>query len=133
MLTADVHAAHITDRVGARSLLVTSRARYRRLERVWVDAGESGSLITWAKEELGLTGTGTKRPRRWVRVPQDLEPPPMPPGLTILPRRWVVERTFAWLGRHRRLSKDVEALAETERAWIHLAMIRLMVARLARQ
>jgi len=56
----------------------------------------------------------------------------MPTGLPILPRRWVVERTFAWLGRSRRLSKDYEALPETEAAGIHLAMIRLMVARLAK-
>jgi putative transposase len=50
----------------------------------------------------------------------------------VLPRRWVVERTFAWLGRYRRLSKDYEALPCTEEAWIYLAMIRLMLARMAR-
>jgi putative transposase len=50
----------------------------------------------------------------------------------VLPRRWVVERTFAWLGRNRRLSKDYEALPCTEEAWIYLAMIRLMLARLTR-
>jgi putative transposase len=50
----------------------------------------------------------------------------------VLPRRWVVERTFAWLGRHRRLSKDYEALPATEEAWISPAMTRLMLARLAR-
>jgi transposase len=50
----------------------------------------------------------------------------------VLPRRWVVERTFAWLGRNRRLSKDYEALPGTEEAWIYLAMIRLMLARMAR-
>ena len=50
----------------------------------------------------------------------------------VLPRRWVVERTFAWRGRNRRLSKDSEALPGTEEAWISLAMIRLMLARMAR-
>jgi len=97
-----------------------------------VDAGYTGSLIPWAAQELGLTLTVTKRPSRRARVPADQEPEPKPTGLPILPRRWVVERTFAWLGRSRRLSKDYEALAETEAAWIHLAMIRLMVARLAK-
>jgi putative transposase len=56
----------------------------------------------------------------------------MPTGFQVLPRRWVVERTFAWLGRYRRLSKDYEALPATEEAWIYLAMSSLMLARLAR-
>jgi len=118
--------------VWARAVLAGARLQHPRLERVWGDAGDTGSLIPWAKQELGLTLTVVKRPSRWVRVPADQEPEPMPTGLPILPRRWVVERTFAWLGRSRRLSKDYEALPETEAAWIHLAMIRLMVARLAK-
>ncbi len=132
VLTAVVHPANIADRVGARTVLAKSRAQHPRLERVWVDAGYTGSLIPWAKQELDLTLTVVKRPSRWVRVAVDQEPAPMPTELTILPRRWVVERTFAWLGRSRRLSKDYEALAETEQAWIHLAMIRLMVTRLVK-
>ena len=55
----------------------------------------------------------------------------MPSGFQVLPRRWVVERTFAWLGRYRRLSKDDEALPATEEAWISLAISSLMLARLA--
>ena len=54
--------------------------------------------------------------------------PTIPAGFHVLPRRWVVERTFAWLGRYRRLSKDYEALPGTEEAWISLAMIRLLLA-----
>jgi putative transposase len=56
----------------------------------------------------------------------------MPSGFQLLPRRWVLERTCAWLGRYRRLSKDYEALPETEEAWMYLAMSNLMLARLAR-
>jgi putative transposase len=132
VLTAVVHPANRSDRDGAREVLSNARAHHPRLERVWVDAGYTGSLIPWAKQELDLTLTVTKRPSRWVRVPADQEPEPMPTGVPILPRRWVVERTFAWLGRSRRLSKDYEALPETEEAWIQLAMIRLMTARLAK-
>jgi putative transposase len=60
------------------------------------------------------------------------EPPTIPAGFHVLLRRWVVERTFAWLGRYRRLSKGYEALPGTEEAWIYLAMIRLMLARMVR-
>ncbi len=83
-------------------------------------------------EELGWAVEVVRRPRRWVRCPAGEEPPPAPAGFRVLPRRWVVERTSAWLGRHRRLSKDYEALPATEEAWIYLAMIKLMTARLAR-
>lgn len=132
VLTTVVHPANLADREGARAVLRDARAQHPRLERVWADAGYTGSLIPWAKQELDLTLTVVKRPSRWVRTPADQEPEPMPAGLPILPRRWVVERTFAWLGRNRRLSKDYEALPTTEEAWIHLAMIRLMVARMAK-
>ncbi len=56
----------------------------------------------------------------------------MPSGFQVLPRRWVVERTFAWLGRNRRLINDDEVLTATEEVWIDLAMTRLMLVRLAR-
>jgi transposase len=73
-----------------------------------------------------------KPPSRWVWVPAGEEPPPYPRGFIVLPRRWVIERTFAWITRNRRMSRDYEFLAETTEALIYVAMIRLMVRRLAK-
>lgn len=131
LLHVPVHPANLADRDGARAVLADGLARHPTLARVWADVGYAGTLVAWAKQELGLTVTIAKRPSRWVRVPADQEPTPMPAGFTVVPRRWVVERTFGWLGRRRRLSKDYEALPATEEAWIHLAMIGVMVRRLA--
>jgi transposase len=127
-----VQPANIADRDGARAVLAGAHARHPGIERVWADTGYSGALSARAKETLGIALTNTKRPPRWVWTASDQEPEPMPDGFTVAPRRWVVERTFGWLGRSRRLSRDYEALPTTEEAWIHLAMIRLMVARLAK-
>jgi putative transposase len=132
VLRAVVHAADIPDRAGARQVLDRIGARYPRLRKLWVDAGYAGQLVIWAQQTLGLTVTVVRRPRRWVWWPADQEPPPLPSGFQLLPRRWVVERTFAWLGRYRRLSKDYEGLPATEEAWIYLAMSSLLLARLTR-
>ena len=66
---------------------------------------------------------------QWLRA--DQEPPPRLPGFQLLPHRWVVERTFAWIGRNRRMSKDYEFLPTTSETWVYLSMIRLMLKRLA--
>ena len=132
VLKVVVHPANVSDRDGARLVLDGITNRLPTVRHLWVDAGYQGTAVTWIEQSLGLTVTVVRKPRRWMRVPVDHEPPPMPTGFQVLPRRWVVERTFAWLGRYRRLSKDYEALPATEEAWIHLAMSSLMLARLAR-
>ena len=132
VLRVVVHPANVTDRDGARLLLADVPIRWPSLQRLWVDAGYTGRLLTWIREELGLRVDIVKRPSRWVRAPVDQEPDPLPAGFPVLPRRWVVEQTFGWLGRRRRLSKDYEALPATEEAWVYLAMSRLMLARLTR-
>lgn len=132
LVRAVVPPADISDRDGAVQVLAGVTVRYPRLAHLWVDAGYQGRAVVWIEQTLGLSVTVVRKPRRWVRCPADEDPPPMPTGFQVLPRRWVVERTFAWLGRYRRLSKDDEALPATEEAWICFAMTSLMLARLAR-
>jgi transposase len=104
-----------------------------RLELIWADNAYVGLVQTWVWETLGwrlqiverLNGRGG-----WMRA--DQEPATRRPGFHLLPRRWVVERTFGWQSQQRRLSKDYERLCATSEAWIYLTMIRLMVRRLAR-
>lgn len=96
--------------------------------------GYRGRFVQWVKQTLGWSvevvqhwWTGV----RGVWVMKGQEPPKIPSGFQVLPRRWVVERTFAWLGKFRRLSKDYEALPETSEAWIYTAMSCHMLRRLA--
>ena len=86
----------------------------------------------WITERLGLSLEIVQRTRRWVWVPKDVEPEPIPVGFEVIERRWVVERTFAWISRNRRMSRDYEFLAETTEALVYVCMIRLMVKRLAK-
>jgi putative transposase len=130
VLKVHVHPANVADRDGARPLLTGVHDRHPRLAHLWVDQGYSGTFASWAMTDLGLSIEMVKRPRAWSWCPPGGDPPPRP-HFTVLPRRWVVERTFAWLGRYRRMSKDYEALTDTQRAMIHLCMIRLMLRRLA--
>lgn len=131
LLAVSVHPADITDRDGARLVLGQLGERYPRLSLIWADAGYRGAVREWAQEQLGLIIEIVNRPRRWFWVPPGAEPPAIPRGFQVLPRRWVVERTFAWIGRNRRMSKDYEYLPETVAAFIYAAMTRLMLRRLA--
>jgi putative transposase len=132
VLKAVVHPANLADRAAAGLILAAITTRYPSLRQLWVDAGYTGAAVRQVTADERLSLHVVRRPRRWVRLPADQEPPPMPTGFQVLPRRWVVERTFAWLGRSRRLSKDYEGLPATEEAWIYLAMSMLMLARLAK-
>ena len=120
LLMVVVHVANIQDRDGARLLLTKAKGLFPRLQRIWADGGYAGKLIGWVQETCG-----------WVL--EIIKRNDVVKGFKLLPRRWVVERTFGWLGRHRRLSKDYERLPESSEAMVYWAMTRLMVRRLARQ
>jgi putative transposase len=114
-------------------LFAAAYAAFDRLQHIWADMAYRGQqLRTWVAEECGWILEIVERPRRWGWYPIEVEPPPLP-AFTVLPRRWVVERTIAWMGRYRRLSKDYEYLPESSETMIYLAMIRLMLRRLVRQ
>lgn len=114
-----VHAANIQDRDGAKLVFATLVARFPRLKLVWADGGYAGRLIAWVKEYCGLLLQIVKRT-------DDMR------GFQVLPRRWVVERTFGWLGRCRRLSKDYEQNTKSSETMIYVAMIGVMVRRLVK-
>jgi putative transposase len=132
VIGAAVHEANIADRDGAKLLLAKISEGLPRMEKVWADRGYNGNVGEWIKERLGWALEIVKPPRRWVRVPANEEPPPYPAGFIVLPRRWVIERTIAWIMRNRRMSRDYEFLSETTEALIYVAMIRLMLRRLAK-
>jgi putative transposase len=119
LLAVVVHTADIQDRDGARQVLARLADRFPRLQVIWADGGYQGpKLGTWLARQA----------TDWVL---DIVHRPTPaPGFEVLPKRWIVERTFAWLGRYRRLSKDYEGLPETSETWIQLAMIDRMLHRL---
>jgi putative transposase len=118
LLVVVVHAANIQESEGAKLVLRRAPGRFPRLRLVWADQGYKAHFVAWARA-VGDWAVEI------VARPEGVK------GFRVLPRRWVVERTFAWLGRARRLSKDYEGLPETGEAWVQLAMIHLMLKRLA--
>mgnify|MGYP001608201174 FL=1 len=122
ILLVCVHPANVQDRDGARLLLATLRERYGWLRCIWADGGYAGALIQWVR---------ALRPSRGTRL-EIVQHPKALHRFKVLPRRWVVERTFAWLGRSRRLSKDYEHTVSSSESFIYIAMVRLMLKRLAR-
>jgi putative transposase len=122
MLGIVVHAADIQDRDGAKHVLAALANTFMRLRLIWADGGYAGALLQWV---TNLRGT------RRVRL-QLVKRTDAVKGFKVLPRRWVVERTFGWLSFQRRFSKDYEFRTDTSETLIRIAMIGLMVRRLAR-
>ncbi len=120
ILKVMVTAGNVQDRDGAKSLLKeisTEENAVKRLKLIWADGGYRGELVSWVEETLGWK-------LEIVEKSKDQN------GFQVLPKRWIVERTFAWLVRQRRLARDYERLPETSEAFIYAAMIRLMLRRL---
>jgi putative transposase len=148
VLKAKVHAANIMDWDGIKMLLERAEVEFPRLKHLWLDAGYRGENKgkDWVEKALGWSVDLVERARKpalkevlmmwtreWARegVKVDWEKLLPPKGFQVLPRRWVVERTFSWTDQNRRMSKDYERLAESSEAFIYVAMSRLMARRLA--
>jgi transposase len=120
LLVVTVTAASVQDRDGAHRLLALLRERFSTISLVWADGGYAGRLVTWAKDVLHVVVTIVKRTDKAA-------------GFVVLPRRWVVERTFGWLIRHRRLVRDYERRPEHHEAMVWWATVAIMTRRLARE
>jgi putative transposase len=122
LLLVCVHPASLQDRDGARLLLAPLRNRFGWLRCIWADSAYAGVLVAWVRALCTRRGTRLEI----VQHPSKMH------RFVVLPKRWIVERTFAWLGRSRRLSKDYEHTTSSSEAFIYITMIRLMLNRLAR-
>jgi transposase len=120
LLAVLVTAASIQDRDAGRDLLWRLRAAYRSISLVWADGGYAGRLVTWAHHTLRLTLQILKRTDKLI-------------GFTVLPRRWVVERTLSWITRYRRTVRDYERLPQHHETMVYWSMITIMGRRLARR
>ena len=127
-----MHAADVPDRAGAQVLLgaTAEGGALPRLDLVWADAAYAGAFADRLHADRGWRLEVPRHPDRQLWR-YGLEEKPKR-GFRVLPRRWVVERTFAWLGQSRRLARDYEHLPHTSETMIHAAMGRIMLRRLAR-
>lgn len=117
-----VHAADVQDPDGAKLVFTAIRGRFTRLKKVWAD-GIYQRVVEWV---AGF--------RRWKPITLEIvKRSDDAAGFEVLPKRWIVERTFGWLGRSRRLSKDYEGTTSSSEAWIKLAMIQLMARRIVKR
>src|ERR687893_561090 len=149
VLKAKVHSAKVMDYEGIKSLLGRANERFPRLSHLWLDAGYRGEDkgADWVQKTLGWSVDLVERPKKpapekvlmaWARewakegVAVEWRKLLPPEGFVVLPRRWVVERTLAWIDQNRRMSKDYERLCASGEALVYAAMIRLMTRRLAR-
>jgi putative transposase len=149
VLRVKVHSAKVMDYEGIKRLLTRADQAFPRLSHVWLDGGYRGEKkgADWVEKSLGWSAELVERPRNpapkevmvawareWVKegVAVDWQKLMPPRGFVVLPRRWVVERTFSWIDQNRRMSKDYEKLCASGEAFVYAAMSRLMVRRLIR-
>ena len=140
-MKAKVHAASLSDTEGGELLLLGLDERFPRVELLWTDHGYKSTFQQWVMKQLKWRVECVKHPiapqgeyAQLVRefLGDQLYEKRYAKGFKLLPRRWVVERTFAWFNRQRRLSKDYELLPETSEAWLYLSSSRLLWKRALR-
>lgn len=119
MMAVVVTVASIQDRDGAKLLLKGIKGSGKKLRKIWVDGGYRGVLVEWAQSKCKILLEVVLRSEEAK-------------GFVLLPRRWVVERTFAWLNNNRRMSKDYERFCDTSETFIYIAMTRLILLRLVK-
>jgi putative transposase len=144
VLKAKVHSAKVMDYEGIKALLEQAGEQFSRVRHLWVDAGYRGENKgkDWVEKKLGWSVELVERPRKpapeevlmtWAKElakegkKADWHKLLPPKGFQVLPRRWVVERSFAWIDHNRRMSKDYERLCASSEAFVYAAMIRLML------
>lgn len=134
LLKVHVHAADLMDWDGGKALLQGIKALFPRLQHLWTDAGYKSGFGTWVEQTLGWTVEMVQHalPAKGVMAQLQSQVQKVKRSFQVLARRWVVERTFACLGKYRRLSKDYEYLPETSETLILIAMIHIMLRRLVR-
>lgn len=120
ILVVIVHSAAIQDRDGAKLVFKRIKKYFEHLKLIWADGGYAGKLIAWVNRYHGLKLEIVKRS-------DDVR------GFTVLPKRWIVERTFSWFNKYRRLSKDYEYQIDSSETMIYLAMTHIMVRRLSKK
>ncbi len=118
IIFVSVTAASVQERSESKNIFNQLKTCMPRLQKIWADGGYTGPLVDWVKRKCG-----------WVL--EIIKPTKAKPGFHVRPWCWIVERTFGWLNKNRRLSKDYECLTSTSEAFIHLSMIKLMIRRLA--
>jgi putative transposase len=116
IMAVAVHSAAIQDREGAKAVIEQLRYRFPRLKKILADGGYTGALIEWVLKGFGWT-------LEIVYKVMGIN------GFNVLPKRWIVEKTFGWFNFNRRLAKDYELNIECSTAFIHIAMIRIMLNR----
>lgn len=116
LLALVVHAANVQDRDGAKGVFKKLKRSFQGLKKIFADQSYAGTLIAWVKKTYGFVLEVVKRKGK---------------GFVILPKRWIVERTFGWFGKARRLSKNYEATTRNAEAMVYVTMIHLMTKRLA--
>ena len=133
-MNVKVHAADIMDRDGARLVLRGIKKQYPTIQHLWQDAAYNGKNLNDYIEARGWTVQTIRRSRsRYCIIEGQFLVEVEKPKFEVLPRRWVIERTFGWFSRYRRLSKDYEFSPDTSQNMIYLAMIRNMLRRLTRR